>query len=109
MKTLHGKVVAITGAGSGIGRETAIAMAKLGASLAISDVNTQGLAETQAQCQQLGVRCVSTELDVANREAVYAWAQATRDSFGEVNVIINNAGVSLGSTVADMRYEDFEQ
>jgi len=108
MKTLHGKVVAITGAGSGIGRETAIAMAKLGASLAISDVNTQGLAETQAQCQQLGVRCVSTELDVANREAVYAWAQATRDSFGQVNVIINNAGVSLGSTVADMRYEDFE-
>jgi NAD(P)-dependent dehydrogenase (short-subunit alcohol dehydrogenase family) len=106
--SLKGKVVAITGAGSGIGRATALAMARQGAHVAISDVNEAGLSATAAEARALGVRCETTRLDVSDREAVYAWAKATREAFGKVNVIINNAGVSLGGVVEDLGYEDFE-
>lgn len=108
MKTLKDSVVAITGAGSGIGRATAVAMAKRGGLLALSDVNEPGLDETVALCRQQGVQCVGTPLDVSDRDAVYAWAEDTRKAFGRVNVIINNAGVSLGGIVEDLDYEDFE-
>jgi NAD(P)-dependent dehydrogenase (short-subunit alcohol dehydrogenase family) len=108
MKTLKHSVVAITGAGSGIGRATAVAMAKRGADLAVSDVNDKGLEETAALCQQAGAQCQTRHLDVADREAVYAWAEETRETFGKVNVIINNAGVSLGGVIEDLSYEDFE-
>ena len=108
MKTLKGKVVAITGAGSGIGRATAELAARQGGHVAVSDVNEKGLLETQIACEKQGVRCEATVLDVADREAVHAWADATRTSFGQVNVIVNNAGVSLSGVVEDLAYEDFE-
>lgn len=108
MKTLKDRVVSITGAGSGIGRATAVAMADRGARLALSDVNEAGLNETLSVCQQRGVTCKATVLDVSDRDAVYAWAEDTRKTFGKVNVIINNAGVSLGGIIEDLDYEDFE-
>ena len=108
MKSLKGKVVAITGAGSGIGRATAELVARQGAHVAVSDVNEQGLAETRQACEKHGVRCESTMLDVADRDAVHAWADTTDKAFGQVNVIVNNAGVSLGGVVEDLAYEDFE-
>nr|WP_199699200.1 SDR family NAD(P)-dependent oxidoreductase [Oleomonas cavernae] len=108
MSTFQHKVVAITGAGSGIGRATACLLAGQGARLAISDVNLQGLEETQSLCSNIGAEVFATKLDVADRADVYAWAEATFNRFGKVNVIINNAGVSLGATVEDLGYEDFE-
>ena len=108
MKTVQGKVAAITGAGSGIGRATAKLLARKGCHVAISDVNEQGLAETEALCRQSGVKVISSRVDVAQRAEVEAWAaQATRE-LGGVHIIINNAGVALGATIEDMRYEDFE-
>lgn len=108
MGKFSGKVVAITGAASGIGRALAVKLAKLGARLAIADVNESGLKETQMLCQTMGAEVVITILSVANRKAIDDWATATRNTFGKVNVIINNAGVSLSGTVDDMCYEDFE-
>lgn len=108
MKNFSGKVVALTGAASGIGRATAVKLAGLGARLAISDVNSKGLNETAIECRTAGAEVEVTTLSVADREAVYAWAAATHKAFGTVNVIINNAGVSLGGTVEDLSYEDFE-
>lgn len=108
MAQFTGKVVAITGAASGIGRATALKLAKLGARLAISDINEAGLKETQSLCSAAGAEVVATVLSVADREAVYVWASATQHNFGKVNIIINNAGVSLSGTVEDMKYDDFE-
>lgn len=108
MKSLQGKVVAITGAGSGIGRATAELAARKGASVAISDVNEAGLVETRAACEAHGATCTATVLDVADRGAVYDWAEQTAASFGKVNVVINNAGVSLGGVIEDLDYDDFE-
>lgn len=108
MSAIYGKVIALTGAASGIGRATAVALAKCGAQLAISDVNTAGLETTAELCRASGAKVVTTTLSVADRAAVYAWAEATHEEFGIVNMIINNAGVSLGGTVDDLGYDDFE-
>jgi NAD(P)-dependent dehydrogenase (short-subunit alcohol dehydrogenase family) len=108
MKDLKDKVVAITGAGSGIGRATALAFAREGAHLALSDVNAQGLAETAEQARALGVTVTHTEVNVADRAAVYAWADEVQRAHGRVHVIVNNAGVALGAPIETMRFEDFE-
>jgi NAD(P)-dependent dehydrogenase (short-subunit alcohol dehydrogenase family) len=74
MKSVKGKVAAVTGAASGIGRATAELLARRGCHVAISDVNEQGLAEAAARCRAHGVKVRATRLDVAQREAVHAWA-----------------------------------
>jgi NAD(P)-dependent dehydrogenase (short-subunit alcohol dehydrogenase family) len=108
MKTVQGKVAAITGAGSGIGRATARLLAQKGCHVAISDVNEKGLAETETLCRQAGVKVLAARVDVAQRGEVEAWAAQVARELGGVHIIINNAGVALGSTIEDMRYEDFE-
>lgn len=108
MKTLKGKVAAITGAGSGIGQALAIELAGLGCELALSDKNETGLKETEQQVRSVGVKCTTAVLDVADRDAVYGWADKVVADHGRVNLIFNNAGVALSETVETMSYENFE-
>ena len=96
MKDFEGRVAAITGAGSGIGRALADALARRGAHLSLGDIDDEGLAETVAQCQTHGgVRIRAQYLDVADRAAVYDWADHVVADHGKVNLIINNAGSHL--------------
>lgn len=106
MKSFANKVAAITGAGSGIGRALALNLAKQGCHLALSDVNETGLAETVAQAKAFGVNVTSQKLDVSNKDGVHAWADAVVRDHGKVNLIFNNAGVALGSTVEGMSYDE---
>jgi NAD(P)-dependent dehydrogenase (short-subunit alcohol dehydrogenase family) len=108
MKSVRGKAAAVTGAGSGIGRAMAELLAREGCHVALSDVNEKGLAETAERCRAHGVQARAARVDVAQREAVYAWADDVARELGAVHLVINNAGVSLGATVEDTRYEDFE-
>jgi butyryl-CoA dehydrogenase len=108
MKDFRGRVAAITGAGSGIGRALAEELGRRGAHLALSDIDAGGLAATVSLCERTGARVTSDHLDVADRQAVYDWADAVVSSHGQVNLVFNNAGVALGSTVASMSYEDME-
>lgn len=108
MKSFDGRVAAITGAGSGIGRALANDLARRGAHLALSDIDEVGLADTVAQCEGLGVKVVADRVDVSDREAVLAWADKVVVDHGSVNLIFNNAGVALGATIEGMSYEDFE-
>ena len=108
METFDGRVAAITGAGSGIGRALAQELARRGAHLALSDIDEAGLAETVTRCEGDGVKVTSARVDVADRAAVEAWAQQVAEEHGQVNLIFNNAGVALAATVEAMSYEDFE-
>ncbi len=108
MRDFSGRVAAITGAGSGIGRALAINLARQGAHLALVDIDDAGLAETVSLCEGYAVKITSQHLDVADRAAVEAWAERVVADHGKVNLVINNAGVALGATIESMSYEDFE-
>ncbi len=103
-----GRVAAITGAGSGIGRALARDLAGRGTHLALSDIDEVGLAETVALCEGAGVKVTSQRVDVADRGAVFAWADQVVADHGKVNLVFNNAGVALGATIESMSYDDFE-
>jgi len=109
MKSLNDKVVVITGAGSGIGRALAVEAASKGALLAISDVNEAGLAETAAMATSAGATDVHTaKLDVSNRPAFLEYADAVAAHYGRVNVIVNNAGVTMTGDFEDMTLDEFD-
>lgn len=101
------KVIAITGAGSGIGRALALNLAGRGAVLALADKDADGLAETR---RLLGNRPASiTTLDVTDTDALNAWVEGAVTEFGRLDGIINNAGLSVVAPFADCPREDFDR
>jgi NADP-dependent 3-hydroxy acid dehydrogenase YdfG len=109
MKTLENKVVVITGAGSGIGRALALRAARQGALLAISDWDEDRLAESVELLKAAGVRELrSDKVDVSDRAAFGAWASAVAEQFGRVNMVVNNAGVTVTGDFEEMSYDDFD-
>ena len=108
MRSFSNKVAAITGAASGMGRSLAIDLAKQGCHVAISDVDETGLAETARLAGTHGVKVTSKRVDVANRDAVYAWADEVVADHGKCNLVFNNAGVGYGASVEGCEYPDFE-
>jgi len=108
MKSFEHKVAAITGAGSGIGRALALELGRAGAELALSDIDGKTAEETAEAARKLGAKATAATLDVSDRAAVYAWADSVAASHGRVNLIFNNAGVALGSTLEGVSYDDFE-
>ncbi|AYX86921.1 short-chain dehydrogenase [Acinetobacter baumannii] len=108
MKSFKNKVAAVTGAGSGIGQAIAIALAKQGCHLALSDFSETGLAKTVELLAPYSVKVTTQKVDVAKRDEVATWAKAVVDEHGQVNLIFNNAGVAIGSTAEGVSYEDLE-
>lgn len=101
------KVIAITGAGSGIGRALALNLAGRGAVLALADKDADGLAETR---RLLGNRPASiTALDVTDTAALQAWVEGAVTEFGRLDGLINNAGLSVVAPFADCPREDFDR
>ena len=109
MKSLDNKVVVITGAGSGMGREMAVLAARRGALVAISDWNADGLAESVDLVKAAGARELRSDvLDVSDRAAMGDYAAAVAEQFGVVNMVVNNAGVTVTGDFEDMEYADFD-
>jgi NAD(P)-dependent dehydrogenase (short-subunit alcohol dehydrogenase family) len=105
---LEGRAAVITGAASGIGRGTAQALAKRGCSLAIADLNEEGLAETAALAEAHGVKVSRHRLDVASKEGVEALPDAVLAAHGRADLLFNNAGVAIGGTFEQVAEEDFD-
>ena len=104
--SLEGRVIAVTGAGSGIGRALAKLLASKGAKLALADKDAKGLAETAAM---LGNYPQSTTVLVVRDEAaVKAWIDAAVADYGKLDGIINNAGLSVMAPFADCPKDDFD-
>jgi len=96
VRTLDGKAVVVTGAASGIGRATALACAQRGARLMICDLDETGLAATADQARRLGREVLARRVDVADRDAVRAFADAVHAEVEAVDLLVNNAGVGIG-------------
>ena len=106
MKTLHNKLVVITGAASGIGRALALACARRGARLLLADIDAEGLADVATQARALGATCHSRHTDTGSEEAVFALAAYCAAELGAADVVVNNAGVGLVSSVERLRTAD---
>ncbi|MDT0309406.1 SDR family NAD(P)-dependent oxidoreductase [Streptomyces sp. DSM 44917] len=109
MKDFRGRTAVVTGAGSGIGRALALRLTAEGARLALSDWNAAGLAETAELCAAAGERPHTRVLDVRDRAAVHAWAEEVAEHFGTVDLVVNNAGITVFGTVEESPYEDIER
>lgn len=102
------KIVAITGAGSGIGQALAVELAGHGARLALADINDAALAQTVALLAQ-GTDARTYSLDVSSRDAVFGFAEQVRRDFGGAHFIVNNAGTSVLATVEHVTLEEIEK
>ncbi len=109
MKDFTDKVAVVTGAGSGIGRALATDLAGRGAKLAISDIDTEGLAATRESCEALGADVHAATLDVTDRDGVFAYADEVETYFGRVNLVVNNAGVALAASALDQTMDDIQR
>lgn len=109
MQGFAGKVAVVTGAGSGIGQALAIELGKSGAKLAISDIDTDGLAVTEERLKGLGATVKADRLNVAEREAFVAYADEVQQHFGKVNQIYNNAGIAFTGDVEISQFKDIER
>jgi NADP-dependent 3-hydroxy acid dehydrogenase YdfG len=109
MQGFAGKVAVVTGAGSGIGQALAVELGRSGASVAISDVNIEGLAQTEEQLKAIGAPVKADRLDVTEREAFLLYADAVNEHFGKVNQIYNNAGIAFTGDIEVSQFKDIER
>ena len=109
MQGFAGKVAAVTGAGSGIGQALAVELARSGAKVAISDVDTEGLAQTEERLKAIGAPVKANRLNVTEREAFLAYADEVAEHFGKVNQIYNNAGIAFTGDVEVSQFKDIER
>lgn len=109
MQGFAGKVAVVTGAGSGIGQALAIELGRSGASVAISDVDTEGLKNTEDRLAAIGAKVKADRLDVTEREAFLLYADEVAEHFGKVNQIYNNAGIAYSGDVEVSHFKDIER
>jgi NADP-dependent 3-hydroxy acid dehydrogenase YdfG len=109
MEGFASKVAVVTGAGSGIGQALAVELAHSGAKLAICDVDTEGLAQTEGRIKATGAPVKTDRLDVTEREAFLAYADQVNEHFGTVNQIYNNAGIAFHGDVEVSQFKDIER
>ncbi len=107
MRAFTGKVAAITGAGSGMGAALARALAADGCHLALADRDQEPLQQVAQALQSASVRITTHTVDVSDREAVGHWASETVGQHGGVDLLFNNAGVSLTAPATQMSFDDF--
>ncbi len=98
----------ITGAGSGIGRALAHKLADKGIAVFITDINEENLRKVEGELKQKQVNVQARKLDVASKDDVFAAADDAQKALGGIDIVFNNAGVSLSDTVEKMDYSDFE-
>jgi len=108
MKDLKGKVVVITGAALGMGRELAVKLSRQGCIVAISDINKDELEKTASLIKNQGGIVSTHILDVSNKDDVFAFADKVIEIHRKVDILINNAGVIMVSPLKELTMEDFE-
>ncbi len=106
MKDLRGKNAVVTGSGSGIGRATALEMAREGMNVVIADINEAGMEETASQARTQGVKAAVKKTDVSKKEQVKALVDFAIEEFGGIDLMMNNAGVASITEMRDLSLEE---
>ncbi|ETX06112.1 MAG: hypothetical protein ETSY2_19070, partial [Candidatus Entotheonella gemina] len=105
---LDGKVAVITGGASGIGRATALAMARRGTDIVLADINDQRLGETEQEIAAIGRKVVTVNCDVSRDQDVARLAETALAAMGQVDILFNNAGVICRGALEDLTIADWE-
>jgi NAD(P)-dependent dehydrogenase (short-subunit alcohol dehydrogenase family) len=108
MTDFTGKVVVITGAAHGLGEATAKAFAGRGAKLALCDIDSDGLREVKDVLEARGAEVLTDIVDVSQASQVEGFSERVYKEFGQVDVLVNNAGVVLAGKLEDMKIEDWQ-
>jgi NAD(P)-dependent dehydrogenase (short-subunit alcohol dehydrogenase family) len=108
VSTLTGKTVLVTGAASGIGKATALACARRGARLMICDLDPEGVEAAAAQLRALGCAVTARRVDVADRDAMAAFADAVHAEIEALDLLVNNAGVAIGGSFLHTSLPDWD-
>ncbi|MFI8281268.1 SDR family oxidoreductase [Streptomyces sp. NPDC085929] len=109
MPGIEGKVIAITGASSGIGEATALLLAERGAKVVLGARRPERLQALAARIEQAGGQAVHMRTDVKRREDLAGLVGLARDRYGKLDVLVSNAGIGLISPLDDLRVEDWEE
>ncbi|HLU72157.1 MAG TPA: 3-oxoacyl-ACP reductase FabG [Nonomuraea sp.] len=109
MSLLDGRAAVITGAAQGIGLAIATVLARHGASVVVSDVNAEGAEKAAEGLKADGLKAIAVACDVTDEAAMEALADACAASFGSLDVMVNNAGITRDATLPKMTLEDFRK
>src|SRR5690349_14629032 len=106
---LTGQTALVTGGGSGLGHDMALALAAAGANLVVPDVKRELAEDTAAQVRALGREAVALEVDLANPQDVARCFDATCARFGGVDILVNNAGIGVLGASEDATRSDWQR
>lgn len=109
MKELNNKNCFLTGAASGIGRSFALALAKEGINLFITDINMEGLVKVKEEVEALGVKVIAEKCDVSKFEDFDRCAKQFHSKLGDVDLLINNAGIARGVLLENINLDDWKK
>lgn len=107
VRSLNGKVAVVTGAASGIGRATALAMAERGADLAICDIDEAALGEAAGEVEARGSKALAVRVDVSDPDQVRELADRCYAEFARADIVVNNAGIGVGGPLVDIPLEEW--
>ncbi len=105
-RSIKGKVALITGSGSGMGRATSYVFAEAGAKVVVSDINEKQIEEVSSEINSSNGTCLKQILDVTNQENINEVIANVIKEFGQLDILINNAGISIPTTIDDENYEE---
>jgi NAD(P)-dependent dehydrogenase (short-subunit alcohol dehydrogenase family) len=106
---LTGRVAIVTGGSIGLGRQMAEGLAEMGADLVLCARKKERCHQAAEKLQQLGVKSIALGCDVRNPASIQEMVEATLSQFGRIDVLINNAGISWGAPLEEMRLEDWNK
>lgn len=105
---LENKSAIVTGAGGGIGRATALTFAREGAKVAVVDINLEAAKSVAGEIKQAGGQAIALPVNTADRASVDAMVKAVLDAFGQVDILINNAGILRDAQLLKLTEESFD-